>query len=76
MIFDVINGMTRFSIMFHTANILKSSPKGEGFLPFPEGDNKNEVPFCFKDLPIKKYAFAVLRHNLEKITSDFFKKCR
>ncbi len=34
-IFDVVNGMARFSIVFHTASILKSSPKGEGFSPIP-----------------------------------------
>jgi len=34
-ILDVVNGMARFSIIFHTASILKSSPKGEGFSPIP-----------------------------------------
>ena len=34
-LFYVINGITRFTIMLHTASILKSSPKGEGFSPIP-----------------------------------------
>ena len=34
-VLDVINGMARFPIIFHTASILKSSPKGEGFSPIP-----------------------------------------
>ena len=37
MVFQVINGMARFAIVFHTASILKSSPKGEGFSPIPRG---------------------------------------
>jgi hypothetical protein len=34
-VLDVVNGMARFPIIFHTASILKSSPKGEGFSPIP-----------------------------------------
>ena len=34
-ILRVINGMTGLSIVLHTASILKSSPKGEGFSPIP-----------------------------------------
>jgi hypothetical protein len=35
MVLQIINGMARFSIILHTASILKSSPKGEGFSPIP-----------------------------------------
>ena len=35
MVLQVINGMARFAIVLHTASILKSSPKGEGFSPIP-----------------------------------------
>ena len=35
MVLDVIDGMARLPIMFHTASILKSSPEGEGFSPIP-----------------------------------------
>ncbi len=34
-VFDVVHGMARFTIMFHTASILKSLPKGEGFSRVP-----------------------------------------
>jgi hypothetical protein len=37
MIFDVINGVARTAVVLHTASILKSSPKGEGFSPIPRG---------------------------------------
>jgi hypothetical protein len=33
--FQIINGMAGFTIMLHTASILKSSPEGEGFSPIP-----------------------------------------
>jgi hypothetical protein len=36
-ILQIINAMARFTIVFHTASILKSSPKGEGFSPNPRG---------------------------------------
>lgn len=35
-IFQIVNGVTTFSIVLHTASILKSLSKEEGFLPFPE----------------------------------------
>ena len=34
-IFDVIDGMSGFPVILHTASILKSSPEGEGFSPNP-----------------------------------------
>jgi hypothetical protein len=34
-ILQIINGMARFTVVLHTASILKSSPKGEGFSPNP-----------------------------------------
>jgi len=34
-ILQIVNGMARFAILFHTASILKSSPQGEGFSPIP-----------------------------------------
>jgi hypothetical protein len=33
----IVYGVAGFAIMFHTASILKSSPKGEGFSPIPRG---------------------------------------
>lgn len=33
--FQIVNGMARSTIMFHTASLLKSSPEGEGFSPNP-----------------------------------------
>ena len=35
MIFDIVSCMTGLAIMLHAKNILKSSPKGEGFSPIP-----------------------------------------
>jgi hypothetical protein len=35
-VFQIVNGMARFPVILHPASILKSSPKGEGFPPFPE----------------------------------------
>jgi hypothetical protein len=34
-VFQVIDGMARVAVMLHTASILNSSPKGEGFSPIP-----------------------------------------
>ena len=34
-VFQVIDGMAKVAVMLHTASILKSSPKGEGFSPIP-----------------------------------------
>jgi len=34
-IFDIVYGMAGFAVVLHTASILKSSPKGEGFSPNP-----------------------------------------
>ena len=42
MIPDVKDSVAGPPVVLHTASILKSSPKGEDFLTFPEGDNKNE----------------------------------
>ena len=39
--FDVIYCMTRLQEIFHTASLLKSSPKGKGFSP--KGDNKENM---------------------------------
>jgi hypothetical protein len=36
-ILQFINGMAGLSIVLHTASILRSSPKGEGFSPNPRG---------------------------------------
>jgi len=36
-ILQIIDGMAGLPIVFHTASILKSSPKGEGFSPNPRG---------------------------------------
>ena len=36
-ILNIVYGVAGFAIIFHTANILKSSPKGEGFSPIPRG---------------------------------------
>ncbi len=48
--------MTAFSIILHIANLLKSSPKGEGFCPpIPVGDNKKSPlkgDFLFKIVQI------------------------
>ena len=33
--FQIINGVARSTVMFHTASLLKSSPEGEGFSPNP-----------------------------------------
>ena len=44
MIFQIINGMARLSVILHTASILTYSPKGEGFSPIPEWDN-NLYPY-------------------------------
>jgi hypothetical protein len=35
MIFQIVGGMAGLAIMLHAQNILKSSPKGEGFSPIP-----------------------------------------
>jgi len=35
MIFQIVGCMAGLAIMFHAKNILKSSPKGEGFSPIP-----------------------------------------
>jgi hypothetical protein len=34
-VLDIIDGMAGLPIVFYTASILKSSPKGEGFSPIP-----------------------------------------
>lgn len=39
-IIKIINGMARFTVVFYSASILKSSPKGEGVSPNPRRDNK------------------------------------
>ena len=42
--FDVIDSMRSLAVVFHnTASLLKSSPKGEGFSPFPDGDIKGDA---------------------------------
>jgi hypothetical protein len=33
--FQIVNGVARSTVMFHTASLLKSSPEGEGFSPNP-----------------------------------------
>ena len=36
MVLQIVNGMGGFAVVFHgTANLLKSSPEGEGFSPIP-----------------------------------------
>jgi hypothetical protein len=36
MIFQIVDGMRGLAVVFHgTANLLKSSPEGEGFYPIP-----------------------------------------